>query len=102
MKANGAKPVCSQAHRLWGAKCVYRPRDTGSPLFSVASRHSTEVMEELQKLLPGFPGTSPQTPFLQVTPNMNFVHSLLPVQNLQPRGQLEYKVWGLGGPFPGV
>lgn len=51
----------------------------------------TEVMEELQKLLPGFPGANPQTPFLQVTPNMNFVHSLLPVQNLQPRGQLEYK-----------
>ncbi|XP_055963676.1 serine/threonine-protein kinase SIK3 isoform X2 [Sorex fumeus] len=51
----------------------------------------TEVMEELQKLLPGIPGTSPQTPFLQVTPNLNFTHTLLPMQHLQPSGQLEYK-----------
>ncbi|XP_028356738.1 serine/threonine-protein kinase SIK3 isoform X4 [Physeter macrocephalus] len=51
----------------------------------------TEVMEDLQKLLPGFPGVSPQAPFLQVAPNMNFMHNLLPMQNLQPAGQLEYK-----------
>uniref|UniRef100_A0AC11CNI5 SIK family kinase 3 n=1 Tax=Ovis aries TaxID=9940 RepID=A0AC11CNI5_SHEEP len=51
----------------------------------------TEVMEDLQKLLPGFPGVSPQAPFLQVAPNMNFMHNLLPMQNLQPTGQLEYK-----------
>ncbi|KAK2497800.1 hypothetical protein MC885_000452 [Smutsia gigantea] len=51
----------------------------------------TEVMEDLQKLLPGFPGISPQAPFLQVAPNVNFMHNLLPMQNLQPPGQLEYK-----------
>ncbi|XP_050012309.1 serine/threonine-protein kinase SIK3 isoform X1 [Alexandromys fortis] len=51
----------------------------------------TEVMEDLQKLLPGFPGVNPQTPFLQVAPNMNFMHNLLPMQSLQPTGQLEYK-----------
>ncbi|XP_074833253.1 serine/threonine-protein kinase SIK3 isoform X2 [Carettochelys insculpta] len=51
----------------------------------------TEVMEDLQKLLPGFPRVTPQAPFLQVTPNMNFMHNMLPVQNLQPTGQLEYK-----------
>ncbi|KAM9080616.1 serine/threonine-protein kinase SIK3 isoform 4-T4 [Megaptera novaeangliae] len=51
----------------------------------------TEVMEDLQKLLPGFPGVNPQAPFLQVAPNMNFMHNLLPMQNLQPAGQLEYK-----------
>ncbi|XP_043755919.1 serine/threonine-protein kinase SIK3 isoform X4 [Cervus elaphus] len=51
----------------------------------------TEVMEDLQKLLPGFPGVNPQAPFLQVAPNMNFMHNLLPMQNLQPTGQLEYK-----------
>nr|XP_019569185.1 PREDICTED: serine/threonine-protein kinase SIK3 isoform X2 [Rhinolophus sinicus] len=51
----------------------------------------TEVMEDLQKLLPGFPGVSPQAAFLQVAPNMNFMHNLLPMQNLQPTGQLEYK-----------
>ncbi|EPY88080.1 hypothetical protein CB1_000200066 [Camelus ferus] len=51
----------------------------------------TEVMEDLQKLLPGFPGVSPQAPFLQVAPNMTFMHNLLPMQNLQPTGQLEYK-----------
>lgn len=58
--------------------------------------NSTEVMEDLQKLLPGFPGVNPQTPFLQVAPNMNFMHNLLPMQNLQPTGQLEYKVPGYG------
>ena len=57
---------------------------------------STEVMEDLQKLLPGFPGVNPQAPFLQVAPNMNFMHNLLPMQNLQPTGQLEYKVWEMG------
>ncbi|XP_015990404.2 serine/threonine-protein kinase SIK3 isoform X3 [Rousettus aegyptiacus] len=51
----------------------------------------TEVMEDLQKLLPGFLGVNPQAPFLQVAPNMNFMHNLLPMQNLQPTGQLEYK-----------
>ncbi|EDL25676.1 cDNA sequence BC033915, isoform CRA_b, partial [Mus musculus] len=51
----------------------------------------TEVMEDLQKLLPGFPGVNPQGPFLQVAPNMNFTHNLLPMQSLQPTGQLEYK-----------
>lgn len=53
-------------------------------------------MEDLQKLLPGFPGVNPQAPFLQVAPNMNFMHNLLPMQNLQPAGQLEYKVPGNG------
>ncbi|NWX94001.1 SIK3 kinase, partial [Nothoprocta pentlandii] len=51
----------------------------------------TEVMEDLQKLLPGFPRVAPQAPFLQVTPNVSFMHSVLPRQNLQPTGQLEYK-----------
>ncbi|XP_074160284.1 serine/threonine-protein kinase SIK3 isoform X6 [Sminthopsis crassicaudata] len=51
----------------------------------------TEVTEDLQKLLPGFPRVSPQAPFPQVAHNMNFVHNLLPMQNLQPTGQLEYK-----------
>ncbi|KAM6400397.1 serine/threonine-protein kinase SIK3 isoform 4-T4 [Rhynochetos jubatus] len=51
----------------------------------------TEVMEDLQKLLPGFPRVTPQAPFLQVTPNVNFMHSVLPRQALQPTGQLEYK-----------
>ncbi|XP_075298691.1 serine/threonine-protein kinase SIK3 isoform X1 [Opisthocomus hoazin] len=51
----------------------------------------TEVMEDLQKLLPGFPRVAPQAPFLQVAPNVNFMHSVLPRQNLQPTGQLEYK-----------
>lgn len=49
-------------------------------------------MEDLQKLLPGFPRVTPQAPFLQVTPNVNFMHNVLPRQNLQPTGQLEYKV----------
>ncbi|XP_054251686.1 serine/threonine-protein kinase SIK3 isoform X4 [Indicator indicator] len=51
----------------------------------------TEVMEDLQKLLPGFARVTPQAPFLQVTPNVNFMHNVLPRQNLQPTGQLEYK-----------
>lgn len=49
-------------------------------------------MEDLQKLLPGYPRVTPQAPFLQVTPNVNFMHNVLPRQNLQPTGQLEYKV----------
>lgn len=49
-------------------------------------------MEDLQKLVPGFPRVAPQAPFLQVTPNVNFMHNVLPRQNLQPTGQLEYKV----------
>lgn len=55
-----------------------------------------EVMDDVQKLLPVFPGVYPQAPFLQVAPNMNFMHNLLPMQNLQPAGQLEYKVPGYG------
>ncbi|KAM5246741.1 serine/threonine-protein kinase SIK3 isoform 5-T5 [Ctenodactylus gundi] len=51
----------------------------------------TEVMEDLQKLLPGFPGVNLQAPFLQVATNVNFMHNPLPMQNLQPTGQLEYK-----------
>ncbi|XP_019367923.1 PREDICTED: serine/threonine-protein kinase SIK3 isoform X3 [Gavialis gangeticus] len=51
----------------------------------------TEVMEDLQKLLPGFPRITPQAPFLQVIPNMNFMHNILPMQSLRPTGQLEYK-----------
>ncbi|KAF6334259.1 SIK family kinase 3 [Rhinolophus ferrumequinum] len=51
----------------------------------------TEVMEDLQKLLPGFPGVNPQAAFLHVAPNMDLMHNLLPMQNLQPTGQLEYK-----------
>ncbi|XP_075765647.1 serine/threonine-protein kinase SIK3 isoform X2 [Pelodiscus sinensis] len=51
----------------------------------------TEVMEDLQKLLPGYPRVTPQAPFLQVMPNMSFMHNMLPMQNLQPTGQLEYK-----------
>lgn len=53
---------------------------------------STEVMEDLQKLLPGFPRIAPQAPFLQVAPNVNMAANMLPMQHLQPTGQLEYKV----------
>ncbi|XP_054448271.1 serine/threonine-protein kinase SIK3 isoform X6 [Pteronotus mesoamericanus] len=60
----------------------------------------TEVMDDLQKLLPGFPGVNPQAPFLQVAPNVNFMHNLLPMQNLQPAGQLEYKEQSLLQPPP--
>ncbi|XP_053528202.1 serine/threonine-protein kinase SIK3 isoform X6 [Artibeus jamaicensis] len=60
----------------------------------------TEVMDDLQKLLPGFPGVNPQAPFLQVAPNMSFMHNLLPMQNLQPTGQLEYKEQSLLQPPP--
>ncbi|XP_041627550.1 serine/threonine-protein kinase SIK3 isoform X4 [Vulpes lagopus] len=59
----------------------------------------TEVLEDLQKLLPAFPGVNPQAPFLQVAPNMNFMHNLLPMQNLQPTGQLEYKLLNGMGPL---
>ncbi|XP_013930631.1 PREDICTED: serine/threonine-protein kinase SIK3 isoform X4 [Thamnophis sirtalis] len=51
----------------------------------------TEVMEDLQKLLPGFPRMAPQGPFLQVAPNVNMAANMLPMQHLQPSGQLEYK-----------
>ncbi|KAH0623367.1 hypothetical protein JD844_031637 [Phrynosoma platyrhinos] len=51
----------------------------------------TEVMEDLQKLLPGFPRVAPQAPFLQVAPNMNMAANMLPMHHLQPTGQLEYK-----------
>uniref|UniRef100_A0A670JZ40 non-specific serine/threonine protein kinase n=1 Tax=Podarcis muralis TaxID=64176 RepID=A0A670JZ40_PODMU len=51
----------------------------------------TEVMEDLQKLLPCFPRIAPQAPFLQVAPNMNMAANMLPMQHLQPTGQLEYK-----------
>lgn len=50
-------------------------------------------MEDLQKLLPGFPRVAPQSPFLQVAPNVNMAANMLPMQHLQPTGQLEYKVW---------
>lgn len=53
-------------------------------------------MDDMQKLLPGIPGVNPQGPFLQVAPNVNFTHNLLPMQSLQPTGQLEYKVRGYG------
>lgn len=53
-------------------------------------------MEDLQKLLPGVPGVSPQAPFLQVAPHVSFMHNLLPLQSLQPARQLEYKVPGVG------
>ncbi|XP_036284212.1 serine/threonine-protein kinase SIK3 isoform X1 [Pipistrellus kuhlii] len=59
-----------------------------------------EVMDDVQKLLPVFPGVYPQAPFLQVAPNMNFMHNLLPMQNLQPTGQLEYKEQSLLQPPP--
>lgn len=51
-------------------------------------------MEDIQKLLPGFPRIAPQAPFLQVAPNMNVAANMLPMQHLQPTGQLEYKVRG--------
>ncbi|XP_063167107.1 serine/threonine-protein kinase SIK3 isoform X3 [Candoia aspera] len=51
----------------------------------------TEVMEDLQKLLPGFPRITPQAPFLQVAPNVNMAANMFPMQHLQPTGQLEYK-----------
>ncbi|XP_067827051.1 serine/threonine-protein kinase SIK3 homolog isoform X3 [Heptranchias perlo] len=52
----------------------------------------TEVTEDLQKChLPGFPRVMPQTPFLQVVPNVNLMQNMLPTQNLQPATQLEYK-----------
>lgn len=54
----------------------------------------------MQKLLPGFPGANAQGPFLQVAPNMNFTHNMLPMQSLQPTGQLEYKVHGRGKDLP--
>lgn len=57
-------------------------------------------MDDLQKLLPGFPGVNLQAPFLQVAPNVNFLHNLLPMQNLQPAGQLEYKVPEMGEGLP--
>lgn len=58
-----------------------------------------EVMDEVQRPLPGFPGASPQAPFLQVAPDVHLTHNLLPMQNLQPAGQLEYKVPGRGQGF---
>ncbi|XP_039185719.1 serine/threonine-protein kinase SIK3 isoform X2 [Crotalus tigris] len=51
----------------------------------------TEVMEDLQNLLPGFTRIAPQAPFLQVAPNVNMAANVLPRQHLQPTGQLEYK-----------
>ncbi|XP_069470594.1 serine/threonine-protein kinase SIK3 isoform X3 [Ambystoma mexicanum] len=51
----------------------------------------TEVTEDLQKLLPGYPRVTPQAAFLPTHQNMNFMHNLLPVPHLQPSGQLEYK-----------
>ncbi|XP_069081067.1 serine/threonine-protein kinase SIK3 isoform X3 [Pleurodeles waltl] len=51
----------------------------------------TEVTEDMQKLLPGFPRVTPQAAFQPAAPNMNFMHNMLPVPHLQPSGQLEYK-----------
>ncbi|XP_043936903.1 serine/threonine-protein kinase SIK3 [Protopterus annectens] len=51
----------------------------------------TECAEELQKLLPGFLRVAPQTTFLPTSPHMNLLQNMLPVQNLQPAVQLEYK-----------
>ncbi|KAM9299651.1 serine/threonine-protein kinase SIK3 [Gastrophryne carolinensis] len=47
--------------------------------------------EELQKIIPGFPRVTPQTPFLPVAQNTNNLHPLLPMQNMPPSGHLEYK-----------
>uniref|UniRef100_H3B4Y8 non-specific serine/threonine protein kinase n=1 Tax=Latimeria chalumnae TaxID=7897 RepID=H3B4Y8_LATCH len=51
----------------------------------------TEVTEELQKLLAGFPRVTPQAPFLPIPPNMNLMQNMLPIHSLQPAVQLEYK-----------
>ncbi|KAG9482150.1 serine/threonine-protein kinase SIK3 [Eleutherodactylus coqui] len=50
-----------------------------------------EGAEELQKIIPGFPRVTPQTPFLPVAQNTNTLHPLLPMQNMPPSGHLEYK-----------
>lgn len=50
-------------------------------------------MQEDQKLPPGFPrGALPQPPFPQLAPNTSQMHTLMPIQSLQPTQQLEYKV----------
>uniref|UniRef100_A0A8C7X3S8 non-specific serine/threonine protein kinase n=1 Tax=Oryzias sinensis TaxID=183150 RepID=A0A8C7X3S8_9TELE len=49
-------------------------------------------MQEDQKLPPGFPrGALPQPPFPQLAPNTSQMHTLMPIQSLQPTQQLEYK-----------
>ncbi|KAK6469113.1 serine/threonine-protein kinase SIK3-like [Huso huso] len=51
----------------------------------------TEMAEELQKLVPGFPRLAPQAPFMPLAPNVNFMQNLMPMQNMQHAAQLEYK-----------
>ncbi|XP_066567173.1 serine/threonine-protein kinase SIK3 homolog isoform X2 [Amia ocellicauda] len=52
----------------------------------------TEMPEEMQKLAPGFPRAAPQPPFTPLAPNVSLVHTLVPMQSLQPATQqLEYK-----------
>uniref|UniRef100_A0A8C5WMT3 non-specific serine/threonine protein kinase n=1 Tax=Leptobrachium leishanense TaxID=445787 RepID=A0A8C5WMT3_9ANUR len=57
----------------------------------VPDTHTDAGTEELQKMIPGFPRVTPQTPFLPVTQNTNVLHTLLPMQNMPPGGHLEYK-----------
>ncbi|XP_040183598.1 serine/threonine-protein kinase SIK3 isoform X1 [Rana temporaria] len=54
----------------------------------VPDTHSEGGAEELQKIIPGFPRVTPQTPFLPVTQNTNTLH---PMQNMPPSGHIEYK-----------
>ncbi|KAM3923471.1 serine/threonine-protein kinase SIK3 [Leptodactylus fuscus] len=57
----------------------------------VPDTHNEGGAEELQKIIPGFPRVTPQTPFLPVAQNTNTLHPLLPMQNMPPSGHLEYK-----------
>ncbi|XP_075046480.1 serine/threonine-protein kinase SIK3 isoform X2 [Mixophyes fleayi] len=57
----------------------------------VPDTHTEGGAEELQKIIPGFPRVTPQTPFRPVTQNTNTLHPLLPMQNMPPSGHLEYK-----------
>ncbi|XP_028664332.2 serine/threonine-protein kinase SIK3 homolog isoform X1 [Erpetoichthys calabaricus] len=51
----------------------------------------TEVAEDLQKLVPGFPRLAPQTPFMPLTAPVTLMQNLVPMQSLQATTQLEYK-----------
>ncbi|CAH2320218.1 serine threonine- kinase SIK3 isoform X1 [Pelobates cultripes] len=57
----------------------------------VPDTHTEGGAEELQKMIPGFPRITPQTPFLPVTQNANVMHTLLPMPNMPPGCHLEYK-----------
>ncbi|XP_053308607.1 serine/threonine-protein kinase SIK3 [Spea bombifrons] len=57
----------------------------------VPDTHTEGGTEDLQKMIPGFPRVMPQTPFPPVAQNANVLHNLLPMQNMQPSGHLEYK-----------